>query len=376
MTRSKCFGCGPCKKRPGWDSDVFKNTQVAGRSHRSKLCVSLMNEVSNLQREILGVPDDYLIGIINGSDTCAFECSLWNLIGPNGVDCIVIDSFSKIWANDVKNELKIKDFKIYETNPGQMPDIANINGDRDIVTVYNGTTTGVCFDNLDFIKPDRKGLTLFDATSVAFATNIDFSKIDVLTYSWQKVLGGEGGIGILILSPRAIKRLEEFEPENRPMPRVFKIKKDGKISLGPFEGKPVNTISMLLFEDIKSSLLWAKNNGGLQFLINKAKENSDFLYKFIDNNEFLETLCKEKKYRSPTSVCFHIKDKFCKNEEEKTTITNEIRSILEKENVAFDINSYRGMPVGFRIWCGPTVDLDDIKIVCEWIETLLIKKFK
>ena len=170
--------------------------------------------------------------------------------------------------------------------------------------------------------------------------------------------------------------MEEFEPENRPMPRVFKIKKDGKISLGPFEGKPVNTISMLLFEDIKSSLLWVKNNGGLQFLINKAKENSDFLYEFIDNNEFLETLCKEKKYRSPTSVCFHIKDKFCKNEEEKTTITNEIRSILEKENVAFDINSYRGMPVGFRIWCGPTVDLDDIKIVCEWIETLLIKKFK
>ena len=374
ITSSKCFSSGPCKKRPNWSYDIFRNSEVIGRSHRSKVSKILIKEIIDLQKELLQLPQDYLLGIFTGSDTGAFETALWNMIGKIGVDVIEFENFSKNWKEDIVKILNIKDVNVYTADYGSIPNTDNINGDRDVVFVYNGTTSGVCFDNLDFIKKDRKGLTFCDATSIAFATEIDYSKIDVLTYSWQKVLGGEAGFGILILSPRAVERINEYIPENRPIPKIYRIKKDGKLNLEIFEGSTINTISMLCVEDFKDTLLWAKNNGGLDFLINKTKINSDYLYNFIDNSEYLETLCKEKKYRSPTSVCFSIKDKYFGSLEEKQKTTKEITSILDSENIACDINSYKTAPTGFRIWCGPTVELDDIKIVCEWIDKILKEK--
>jgi phosphoserine aminotransferase len=374
-TKNNRFGCGPCSKRPGWSSEIF-NEKFLGRSHRGIECKQLLKEVIDLQKEILKLPKNYQLAIVPGSDTGAIEMAMWNLLGERGVDVIVFDTFSKYWRDDIVNQLKIQDYHEFEAPFGEFPNITGIDSDRDIVFVLNGTTSGVCIDNFDFIKKERKGLTFCDATSGIFAFDIDFSKIDVLTYSWQKVLGGEAAHGILAMSPRALERLKNFSP-NRPIPGLLNLKtKNGEPNMELYNGMTINTPSMLCVEDIKDALLWTKNIGGLDGLIKKSRENSGYLYNSIDNNKYLETLCKEKKYRSPTSISFTLKTEYFgnRNEEERKAFIKEMVKFLESEDVAYDINGYKDAPACFRVWCGPTIDLEDIKILCEWLNYVMEEK--
>jgi phosphoserine aminotransferase len=376
-TENNKFSCGPCKKRPGWDNNIF-DIKYLGRSHRSEELKKYIKEVIEFQKEILKLPKDYYLAIIPGSDTGAIEAAMWNLLGERGVDIIVFDTFSIHWRDDIVKQLQIKDYREFKADFGKFPDISNVDSDRDIVFVYNGTTSGVCFDNLDFIKEDRKGLTFCDATSVAFAIDIDWNKIDVLTYSWQKVLGGEAAHGMLVLSPKAMERLKNFTPENRAIPQIFLLKEKEKINLDIYEGLTINTPSLLCVEDFKDALNWAKNIGGLNALIKRCKENSDYLYNFANTNKYFKPLVEIEKYRSPTSVCITLKDEFFgnKTEDERKVFIKDIVKILDKEEVAFDINGYRSAPACFRIWCGPTLEIEDIKNLCEWLNKLIYEKLK
>jgi phosphoserine aminotransferase len=351
------FSSGPCGKRPKWNVDVLGDALV-GMSHRSQICKDRVKEVISLQKEILKLPQDFKIGIIMGSDTAAIESAFWNLLGLNGVDIINFDVFGNRWSNDIINNLKIKDVREFKSNIGEIPNLDSISCDRDIVFCFNGTTSGTFLD-LDFIKKDRKGLVFCDATSGAFAYEIDWDKIDILTYSWQKVLGGEAGHGVVILSPRAIKRLNEYTP-TWPIPYFMNLKhKDVFV-----EGITINTLSMLCVEDLKDALLWAKNNGGLDFLIKKTEENSNYLYNFLDNSKYLTPLCKDKKYRSKTSVTFAFKEN--NTDERLKTIVDS----MSKYGFC-DIKGHRDAPTSFRIWCGPTVEIENLKNFCKKLEELL-----
>jgi phosphoserine aminotransferase len=355
VTNDNRFGSGPCKKRPNWKADVLKNACV-GRSHKSVEGKKAIKEILDLQGEILQIPDGYVSSLIMGSDTGAFEAALWNLVGERGVDSIVYDYFGKKWKDDIAKRLNIKDYREFISEYGYFPDISGVDGDRDAVFCYNGTTSGSFINNLDFIKKDRKGLTFCDATSAAFAYDVDWSKIDIFTYSWQKVLGGEAGHGILILSPRALDRIKNYTP-NWPIPSFLDLKNKSIL-----ENITINTPSLLCIEDFKDALLWIKNNGGLQYSIDKTKENSNYLYDFIEKSKFLRPFVFDKQYRSSTSVTFVLKDN--NNEENIKKVVN----FLAEEKVAFDIKGHREVSSCFRVWCGPTVELEDIKILCEWLE--------
>ncbi|MDR3290343.1 MAG: phosphoserine transaminase [Rickettsiales bacterium] len=354
-TNKNNFSSGPCCKRPDWNVNVLQNALV-GRSHKAKPCLDRVKEIMLLQREILQLPNDFKIGIIMGSDTAAIESTFWNLLGERGVDCINFDVFGNKWYKDIKNILKIADVREFKADFGKIPDISNVDMNRDVVFCLNGTTSGTFLD-LDFIKKDRQGLVFCDATSSAFAYKIDWEKVDVLTYSWQKVLGGEAGHGIVIVSPKALERLNNFTP-NRPIPSFMNLKSKDMWT----EGLTLNTLSMLCVEDFRDALLWAKSNGGLEFLIKKTKENSDYLYNYLDNSNVFKTLCDNKKYRSKTSITFEFKEN---NTEERLKV---IIDLLNKENIAVDFKGHRDAPLGFRVWCGPTIDLEDIKILCEWLD--------
>ncbi|GMO56699.1 MAG: phosphoserine transaminase [Rickettsiales bacterium] len=356
-TNKNNFSSGPCCKRPDWDINALKDALV-GRSHKAQICKDRVKETMELQREILGLPQDYKIGIIMGGDTAAIESAFWNLLGERGVDCISFDVFGIKWFKDIKDNLKIENVRNFNAEFGKIPDVSDVNFDNDVVFSFNGTTSGTFLDT-DFIKDDRKGLTFCDATSGAFAYQVDWKKIDVFTYSWQKVLGGEAGHGVIILSPRAVERLNNFTPKF-PIP-VFMNLKNKDIFL---EGLTINTLSMLCVEDFRDALLWAKNNGGLDFLINKTKENSDYLYNFLNNSPTYKPLCEEKKYQSRTSVTFIFREN---SSDERV---KEVVELLAKEGIAYDIKGHRDCPIPcFRVWCGPTIALDDIKILCEWLES-------
>ena len=361
------FSSGPCAKRPGWSISSLENS-VTGRSHRSKDAKNKIAEVIKLSKKILKLPDDYLIGIIPASDTGAFETAMWSLLGPNKVDVLAWESFGLGWVNDIVKQLKIKNVDVFIADYGELPDLSNINSDNDIVFTWNGTTSGVCVPDGEWISENRKGLTFCDATSAVFSIDIPWNKIDIATYSWQKVLGGEAGHGMLILSPRAIDRLNTYQPP-WPIPKIFRITKNNKINEGIFKGDTINTPSMICVEDALDGLKWSESIGGLDTLIKRSKDNFSVIEKWVNKTNWVEFLAKEQLFRSTTSVCLKIVDKNFSNLDliKKNQIIHNMCKLLEDENVAFDINSYRDAPPGIRVWCGSTINKHDIQKLLPWL---------
>ena len=362
------FSSGPCAKRPGWTVEALANAPV-GRSHRAKIGKAKLAEAINLTREVLEVPANYRIGIVPASDTGAVEMALWSLLGARGVDMLAWESFGSGWVTDVVKQLKLTDVRKLEAPYGKLPDLTKVDFDRDVVFTWNGTTSGVRVPNADFIPADRKGLTICDATSAAFAQNLDFSKLDVVTFSWQKVLGGEGAHGVLILGPRAVERLETYTPA-WPLPKIFRMTKGGKLNEGIFEGATINTPSMLCVEDYLDALKWAKSIGGLKTLMKRADENFAVLDKFVAKTSWIEFLATDPATRSNTSVCFKIVDPAVVklDADKQAAFAKAIVNRLEKAGVAHDIGAYRDAPSGLRIWAGATIEAHDLQALTEWLD--------
>src|SRR5215469_1013508 len=362
------FSSGPCAKRPGWTPEALKDALV-GRSHRSKDGKAKLKDAIDKTREILRIPMDYRIGIVPASDTGAVEMALWSLLGPRPVDVFAWESFGEDWVTDTLKQLKIKDAKTFKADYGKLPDLKQANADHDIVFLWNGTTSGVRVPNGDWIAEDRQGLTICDATSAAFAMHLPWSKLDVTTFSWQKVLGGEAAHGMLVLSPNAVARLESHTPA-WPMPKIFRMTKGGKLVEGIFEGETINTPSMLAVEDYLDTLQWAADQGGLDALVARADRNLAVLMEWVRRSEWAAFLAEDTHTRSNTSVCLKIVDPwFTKLAAEKQAeIAKKLSSMLEKEGVAFDIGAYRSAPPGLRIWCGATVEASDLEALTPWLD--------
>lgn len=361
------FSSGPCSKRPGWSLDALSDAPL-GRSHRAKVGKAKLKQAIDLTREVLNVPADYRIGIVPASDTGAVEMALWSLLGERGVDMLAWESFGAGWVTDVVKQLKLKDVRKFEADYGLLPNLAEVDFDRDVVFTWNGTTSGVRVPNADFIPADRKGLTICDATSAAFAQDMDFTKLDVVTFSWQKVLGGEGGHGVIILSPRAVERLLSYSPA-WPLPKIFRMVSGGKLIEGIFTGETINTPSMLCVEDYIDALLWAKNLGGLKALIGRADANAKVIYDFIEKNNWIANLAVKPETRSNTSVCLKIVDPEVQalDAAAQADFAKGVVALLEKENVALDIGAYRDAPSGLRIWAGATIETADMEAVMPWL---------
>ncbi|MSP94092.1 MAG: phosphoserine transaminase [Alphaproteobacteria bacterium] len=362
------FSSGPCAKRPGWTREVLSDA-VLGRSHRSKPGKAKLKEAIDRTRSVLGVPANYRIGIVAGSDTGAVEMALWSLLGPRPVDILAWESFGEDWVADVAKQLKLKDTRIIKAGYGALPDLKQANPAHDIVFLWNGTTSGVRVPNGDWIAADREGLTICDATSAAFAQRLDWPKLDVATFSWQKALGSEGAHGMLVLSPRAVARLQSYEPA-WPMPKLFRMTKDKKLDEGIFEGATINTPSMLAVEDYLDALKWAENIGGLTKLIARADANLAALAAWVKKTEWVDFLATDEKTRSNTSVCLKIVDPWftALDKDQAAAAAAKIANILEKEGVAFDIGGYRAAPPGLRIWCGATVETAEIEALTPWLD--------
>lgn len=362
------FSSGPTNKRPKWNVKALENAPV-GRSHRSSLVKKLIKDVIERSKKLLHLPADYRLGIVPASDTGAFEMAMWNLLGSNGIDALGWESFGLGWLSEIKSELKLTDVNYIKADYGRLPDLSKVNSDRDVIFTYNGTTSGVKVPNLDFIKENRKGLSICDGTSAVFAMDIDWSKIDVMTYSWQKVLGGEAAHGIIILSPRAVKRLESYNP-SWPVPKIFKLTKNGKLIESIFEGDTINTPSILCIEDALDGLKWSAEQGGLKAIIKKSHDNLKVIEDWVLKTQWVDFLAESKEIRSNTSVCLKITDSWYAglDKEAQEEKAKELTKMLEGENVAFDINSYRDAPTGLRIWCGATVEEDDLKILTKWLD--------
>lgn len=362
------FSSGPCAKRPGWTVEALVDAPL-GRSHRAKIGKAKLAEAIDLTREILKVPADYRIGIVPASDTGAVEMALWSLLGERGVDMLSWESFGAGWVTDVVKQLKLADVRKLDARYGELPDLTKVDFDRDVVFTWNGTTSGVRVPNADFIPADRKGLTICDATSAAFAQNLDFSKLDVVTFSWQKVLGGEGAHGILILGPRAVERLENYAPA-WPLPKIFRMTKGGKLIEGIFKGETINTPSMLCVEDYLDALKWAQSLGGLDALMKRADANFAVLDAFVQKTAWIDNLAKVPATRSNTSVCLTIVDPavLALDGEKQAAFAKAIVSRLDKAGVAYDIGAYRDAPSGLRIWAGATVEASDLEALTQWLE--------
>ncbi len=359
-TRPVCanFSSGPCAKFPGWTPQKLENA-VLGRSHRSSLGKARLKKAINLTREVLQVPADYRIGIVPASDTGAVEMALWSLLGSRPVDMVAWESFGEGWVSDVVKQLKLKDARKIIAPYGELPDLASINFDNDVVFTWNGTTSGVRVPNADFIPAAREGLTICDATSAAFAQDMDFAKLDVVTFSWQKVLGGEGAHGVLILSPRAVARLESYVPA-WPMPKIFRLTSGGKLIAGIFEGETINTPSMLCVEDYILALEWAQSVGGLAGLQKRADANAAVIDHWISRTPHAHHLAKVENTRSNTSVCLTL--------DGAEDVPKKMVKLLEAEKVAYDIGAYRDAPAGLRIWCGATVETSDVQALTHWLD--------
>ena len=362
------FSSGPCSKRPGWSVEALKDAAL-GRSHRAKLGKSKLAEAIDLTREILQVPADYRIGIVPASDTGAVEMALWSLLGERGADMVAWESFGAGWITDVVKQLKLADVRRVEAPYGKLPDLAAIDFDRDVVFTWNGTTSGVRVPNGDFIPAGRGGLTICDATSAAFAQRLDLAKLDVVTFSWQKVLGGEGAHGMLILSPRAVERLETYVPA-WPLPKIFRLTKGGKLIEGVFKGETINTPSMLCVEDYLDALHWAKEIGGLDALVARADANAAVIDRFVEGSAWLGHLASDPATRSNTSVCLSIVDAevAALDADGQAAFAKGLASLLDKEGVAYDIGHYRDAPPGLRIWCGATVEASDLEALMPWLD--------
>jgi phosphoserine aminotransferase len=366
--KNACFSSGPCAKRPGWTPEILKDAAL-GRSHRAKLGKAKLKLAIDLTREVLQVPADYRIGITPGSDTGAVEMALWSMLGARGVDVLAWESFGEGWVSDIVKELKIKDARTLKAAYGELPDFGQVNFDSDVVFTWNGTTSGVRVANGDWIKADRKGLTICDATSAAFAQKLDWAKLDVVTFSWQKALGGEAAHGMLVLSPRAVERLETYKPA-WPLPKVFRMTKGGKLIDGIFEGETINTPSMLCVEDYIDALHWAKGLGGLGALIARAESNARVIADWVAKTPWIDFLACVPATRSNTSVCLRVTDPAVASlpAEAQAAFAKGLAGFLEKEKVALDIGSYRDAPPGLRIWCGATVETSDVEALTLWLD--------
>lgn len=362
------FSSGPCAKRPDWTADALKDAAL-GRSHRSKLGKAKLQQLIQTSRDILGIPEDYYIGIVPGSDTGAMEMALWGLLGARGVDVLAWESFGKDWATDITAQLKLKDVRVFEADYGRLPNLAEVDTDRDVVFTWNGTTSGVCVPNGDWIAEDRDGLVLCDATSAAFAMDLPWKKLDVITYSWQKILGGEAAHGMLILSPRAVERLETYQPP-WPIPKLFRMTKGGKLNKGIFEGATINTPSMLCVEDCLDALAYAQKIGGCVAMREKAQKSLAVLTEWVEKTPWVDFLAEDPATRSWTSICLRIADPqiLALPEDQQRAMVAQVVKLLEAEGIAYDCGAYRNAPVGFRFWAGATVDPNDVAALLPWLD--------
>jgi phosphoserine aminotransferase len=362
------FSSGPCAKRPGWSLQTLTDA-VLGRSHRSKLGKAKLKRAIDLTREILEVPADYRIGIVPASDTGAVEMALWSMLGARPVTMLAWESFGEGWVSDVQKELKLKDVTVLQAPYGALPDLSKVDWASDVVFTWNGTTSGVRVPNADWIAADRQGLAICDATSAAFAQQLDWAKLDVVTFSWQKVLGGEAAHGMIVLSPRAVERLESFNPP-RPLPKIFRMTKGGKINEEIFEGSTINTPSMLCVEDYLDALAWGKSVGGLKALMARADDNEKVIADWVVHTPWIDFLAGDPKVRSNTSVCLKVVDPAVLKlaPEAQAKFVKSITAVLEKEGVAYDIDAYRDAPSGLRIWCGATVERADVEALTLWLD--------
>lgn len=362
------FSSGPCAKRPGWTLDAL-SAALVGRSHRSKPGKARLQEVIERSKAVLGVPDGYLCAIVPASDTGAIEMVLWSMLGPRPVDLFAWESFGKEWVSDVQKQLKLKECRAFVADYGQLPDLSQADWSHDVVFTWNGTTSGVRVPNGEWIAADRAGLAICDATSAVFAMPMPWDKLDVVTWSWQKVLGGEGAHGMLVLSPKAVERLESYTPE-RPLPKIFRMAKGGKIDRALFEGATINTPSMLCVEDAVDSLQWAEAIGGLDALLARSQANLDALTAWVAQSSWADFLAQEESIRSNTSICLQIVDPAYRAlaADEQAAKAKKLADLLDKEGVAYDIGSYRDAPPGLRIWGGATVETVDIEALLPWLD--------
>ena len=362
------FSSGPCAKRPGWSLQNL-NDAALGRSHRAKIGKAKLAQAIEQTRTILGIPADYRIGIVPASDTGAVEMALWSLLGARGVDMLAWESFGSGWVTDVSKQLKLDDVRILKADYGQIPDLGQVDFTRDVVFTWNGTTSGVRVPNGDWIPRDREGLTICDATSAVFAQDLDWSKLDVVTYSWQKVLGGEAAHGMLILSPRAVARLESYTPP-WPLPKIFRLTKAGKLIEGIFTGATINTPSMLCVEDYLDALNWVESIGGLSAMIDRANANLKTLADWVARTDWVDFLAEDEAIRSNTSVCLKIVDPRigALSAEDQGAAAKKLASLLDAEDVAYDIGAYRDAPSGLRIWAGATVENSDLEALTPWLD--------
>ena len=362
------FSSGPCSKRPDWSLDALSDALV-GRSHRAKPAKARIEEVIDKSKSILGLPEGYVCGIVPASDTGAVEMAMWSLLGARGVDMLAWESFGSGWVTDVMKQLKLENARKLEADYGKLPDFNAVNFENDVVFTYNGTTSGVKVPNLDWIPRDRAGLTICDATSAVFAMDLDYSKLDVVTWSWQKVMGGEGAHGMIVLSPRAIERLESYTPA-WPMPKIFRMTKGGKLISDIFTGATINTVSMLCIEDAVDGLRWAESIGGLPTLIERSEANLAAIANWVEQTDWVEFLAEDPATRSNTSICLKITAPWYQAlpAEEQARKAKQMVSLLDKEDVGYDFGSYRDAPAGLRIWGGATVETSDIEALIPWLD--------
>ncbi|MEC8029368.1 MAG: phosphoserine transaminase [Pseudomonadota bacterium] len=362
------FSSGPCAKRPGYDLTHLNNA-VLGRSHRSKPGKSRLLEAITRTRDVLNVPEGWHIGIVPASDTGAYEMAMWSLLGERGLDILGWESFGKGWITDAVKQLKLDDIRVMEAAYGDLPDLSEVDFSRDVAFTWNGTTSGVKVPNGDWIADDRTGLTLCDATSAAFAMDLPWEKLDVTTFSWQKVMGSEAAHGMLILSPRAVERLESYTPP-WPLPKIFRLTKCGKLIEGIFKGETINTPSMLAVEDYVDALKWAEDIGGLPTLLQRSEDNLAVLSDWVALTDWVDFLCAEEAYRSNTSICLKIVDSdvIAMDEDAQSAFAKRIAALLDAEGAAYDIGAYRDAPPGLRIWGGATVETADLEILTQWLD--------
>lgn len=368
--KNPCFSSGPCAKRPGWS---FENLSDAflGRSHRAATGKAKLNEVCDRHRKLLGIPAEYHVAIVPASDTGAVEMAMWSMLGARPVDMVYWEAFGLDWTKDVTDQLKLENVTVHKSAYGEIPDLTAVNTkENDIVFTWNGTTSGVRSPNGDWIAADRAGLTICDATSAVFAYDMPWDKLDVTTWSWQKVLGGEGAHGMLVLSPRAVERLESFKPANRPLPKIFRMTKGGKFSEGIFKGETINTPSMMAVEDCLDALKWVESLGGVSATIKRAEANLAAVSKWVEKSSIWAFLCENESVRSRTSITLKITDDWFNalGDEERQAFIKTMVKPLDKEGVAYDIASYRDAPAGLRIWGGATIEASDLEILMPWLD--------
>jgi len=362
------FSSGPCTKRPGWGLAALDDA-LLGRSHRAAPGKAKLNAVIERSRALLGLPDDYLLAIVPASDTGAMELALWNLLGSRGVDVLAWENFGGEWVTDTVDQLKIDDVRVMRADYGDLPDLGRVDFDRDVVFVWNGTTSGVRVPNGDWISRDRAGLTICDATSAVFAMDLPWDRIDVATYSWQKVLGGEGAHGMLVLSPRAVERIENHPPA-WPLPKLFRLAKGGKLNAGVFRGETLNTPSMLCVEDALDSLAWAESVGGLPGLIARSEANLAVIARWVDASPWARFLARDRATQSCTSICLSVASPWFQGlgDEDQVAAVKRMVTLLNDEGVAYDIGAYRAAPPSLRVWGGATVETDNIKALLPWFD--------